>query len=543
MNGASGAPLRVLILEDNPLDAELLATELEIAGFTPECVMTDGAEGFRAGLLAAPDIVLADYQLPQFDAIAALAMAVETAPDIPVIVVSGAMSEETCVQCLRLGAVDYLLKDRLTRLGPAVRHALARRQMESARREAEQAAQDAAVTMQRLVDASPALIYLTDEQGRFLLVNSAFEGACGRGRDQLIHQPAATLPGIDFASRFAERDAECLATQTVSEAEEVFTIRGQARTYVSVRYPLPLAGGAMAVAAIHTDISRQKSVEDELRVAEAELRRQAEVLGAANAELQKLDALRGQFIATVSHELRTPLTSILGYTDLLISDGELPAQARQMVAIIDRNGQRLLRLIEELLYFSRIENDATRPDLAPIDVAELVEHCRTVICPAVATAGLAMACELADGLAPVLADRQQLERVLLNLLSNAVKFSPNGGTVTITARPAGTGRVTIAVSDTGIGIPSDEQDRLFTSFTRSSISEQLAIGGTGLGLAICKSIVDAHGGCITLDSAVGSGTTVTVVLPAAPSDAGISRHSTGSGSSAMGSDTAGPLLL
>jgi PAS domain S-box-containing protein len=512
---AAGTPLRVLILEDNPADAELLAVELEMAGFELAWDRVDNAAGFRAGLLGEPDVVLADYRLPQFDAVAALAMAEAEAPGIPVIVVSGAMSEEACVQCLRLGAVDYLLKDRLARLGPAVRHALARRQLEAARRRAEQSARDAAATMQELVDASPALIYLTDGQGRYLLVNSEFERVCGLGRGELVGRCAAGLTGVEFAPRLAERDACCLRTQAVSEAEEVLTIGGEVRTYVSIRYPLPLPGGGRGVAAIHTDISRQKKVEDALRTTQAELHEQASVLSLANAELQQLDAMRSRFIATVSHELRTPLTSIRGYTELLAADESLPPAARRLVAVIDRNGQRLLRLIEDLLDFARIESGAAKLDLAPVDVADLVTHCRTVIYPAARTAGLGLACDVPGGLPPVLADRQQLERVLLNLLSNAVKFSPDGGSITVSARQATEGEVALTVSDSGIGIPADEQGRLFTSFSRSSITEKRAISGTGLGLAICKGIIDAHRGRITVDSAVGTGTTVTVTLAVA----------------------------
>jgi PAS domain S-box-containing protein len=509
-----GIPLNVLILEDNPTDAELLVIELTMAGFDPEWTRVDDESDFRAGLLDAPDVVLADYHLPQFDAVAALAAAVKLAPEIPVIVVSGMMSEETCVQCLRLGAVDYLLKDRLTRLGPAVRHALDVRETEAARRTAEQVAQAATAILQDLVDGSPALSYLTDEQGRFVLVNRAFEAAVGVGRDRLVGTAAAGLPALPAVRDMTERDRRCLVSRAVEEAEEILPGEKGPRTFVSIRYPMSLADGTPAVGAVYTDISRQKEVETALRDAKTDLREQAAVLADANAELQKLDALRSQFIATVSHELRTPLTSILGFTQVL-ADEDLPSSTADMVRIIDRNGKRLLDLIEQLLSFASIEGGALRLRIGDVDVADLVRSCCIAVQPSVPS-GLTVKVEMPDELPVLRADRQQMDRVLLNLLSNAVKFSPDGGTVTITVEVAGDGdNVSITVRDTGMGIPEDEVKHVFTRFFRSSTTEHRAIGGTGLGLAICKAIVDNHGGRIGVRSEPGEGTTVTVTFPTA----------------------------
>ena len=510
-----GIPLNVLILEDNPTDAELLVIELSMAGFDPDWTRVDAESDFRAGLLDAPDVVLADYHLPQFDAISALAAAVKLAPEIPVIVVSGMMSEETCVQCLRLGAVDYLLKDRLTRLGPAVRHALDFRESEAARRAAEQVAQAATAVLQDLVDGSPALNYLTDEEGRFVLVNRAFEAALGVGRDRLVGTAAADeLPTVPAVRDMTERDRRCLISRAVEEAEEILPGEKGPRTFVSIRYPMSLADGTPAVGAVYTDISRQKEIETALRDAKADLREQAAVLADANAELQKLDALRSQFIATVSHELRTPLTSILGFTQVLAGE-DLPSSSADMVRIIDRNGRRLLDLIEQLLSFASIEGGALRLRIGDVDVADLVRSCCIAVQPSVPS-GLTVKVEMPDELPMLRADRQQMDRVLLNLLSNAVKFSPDGGTVAITVEMADDGdSISITVRDTGIGIPVDEVKLIFTRFFRSSTTERRAIGGTGLGLAICKAIVDNHGGRIGVQSEPGAGTTVTVTFPIA----------------------------
>jgi PAS domain S-box-containing protein len=510
-------PLDVLILEDNPDDAELLARELTTAGFAATWSRVDNPADFLAALRRCPDIVLADYSLPQFDALAALDLANEHAPDIPVIVISGVMSEETCVQSLRRGAVDYLLKDRLTRLGPAVKHALALRTADAARRQAEQQATDSAAILQDVVDAAPAMIYLTDHEGCFLLVNSEFERLAGVDREVIRGRDARALPPTGLSDAILVRDQRCLRRAAIIESEEVTGFGDEERTYLSTRYPLRRPDGSVhAVAAIYTDITRQKGIETELRSTRARLQDQATELARSNADLHHLNELKNQFIATVSHELRTPLTSIRGYTEVLVDirPDRLSLAERRMIDIIDRNGKRLLDLVEDLLSFAHIESGALLRTRSPVDLHDLAETCCAAIEPSLTVVGLKLVSDVPSSLPAVSADPAQLERIVLNLLSNAVKFSPDGGTITLRIRRRDD-TIALAVSDSGIGIPLAEQPRLFTRFFRSSSAQQLAIRGTGLGLAITKALVDAHNGSITVDSAPGAGTTVTVVLPLA----------------------------
>ncbi len=506
-------PLRVVMLEDSPTDAELLAVHLEQAGFDPQWTRVDTVGDYLAALREQPDVILADYTLPQMTALDALHLLHELGNDTPAIVVSGVMDEETCVQALRHGAVDYLLKDRLARLGPAVEHALQQQQLRAAQRRAEQAARETATLLQAVVDGAPQAIHLTDRRGRFLLVNKRFEllaglpagGACGAGVD--------LLPDRDLADRIAAADARCLAGRAVLEAEETTGAGEHAHRWLCLRYPLLRDDGtSYAVAAIWTDITRQKLTEQALREAREELQRHSDELSRANTELTQLDQLKNQFIATVSHELRTPLTSIRGYTEILTDREHLSPAERRIVGIIDANGQRLLGLIEELLTFARMEQGQIPLQLGKVDVADLVERGVAVVTPAASANGISLATDVSPHLPVLSADPGQLERVLLNLLSNAVKFSPDGGTVTVAAHDHGD-HVTVRVQDQGIGIPPEEQGKLFTRFFRSQAAERRAIPGTGLGLAICKVIVEAHGGWITAHSAPGTGTTMTVGLP------------------------------
>jgi signal transduction histidine kinase len=231
--------------------------------------------------------------------------------------------------------------------------------------------------------------------------------------------------------------------------------------------------------------------------------------------LQGLDLEKTMFVSAVSHELRTPLTSMLGYLELLRDGDRGPVSPDQQSAldIVERNGQRLARLIEDLLMVARLESYGKGMVLGDVPVGPLVRQAIDALRPTATERGVALAAAVDRGVGWVRGDAAQLERVMLNLVSNAVKFTPSGGRVDVGAAEDGN-IVRLTVADTGIGIPVDEQSRLFTRFFRSSNAEAYAAPGTGLGLAIVKKLVDAHDGAISIDSSPDVGTTVTVELPA-----------------------------
>ncbi len=233
--------------------------------------------------------------------------------------------------------------------------------------------------------------------------------------------------------------------------------------------------------------------------------------------LQELDRAKNAFISTVSHELRTPLTSITGYLEL-ISEGEmglLEPELEQGIAVVSRNAQRLQALVEDLLTLSEYDSDTVGLQLSAVDLASVVEEGHDALAPLLTRRRLSVELELGERVSLVSADREQLQRVVTNLLTNAVKFTPDGGRVSVSLKQTESGAV-LTVTDTGMGIPEDEQDRLFSRFFRSTLSMTDEIQGTGLGLALCKSVIEAHGGTIALASVEGMGTTVTVDIPSAP---------------------------
>jgi two-component system, OmpR family, phosphate regulon sensor histidine kinase PhoR len=231
-------------------------------------------------------------------------------------------------------------------------------------------------------------------------------------------------------------------------------------------------------------------------------------------ELRALHQARNSFLSTVSHELRTPLTSISGYVEMLREGdaGEITAPQDKMLETVERNATRLRSLIEDLLTLSQIEMGAFKTVKQPVDLRERVSMAASAIQPAAFSGGLSIQLETAPESLVVDGDTKALDRVLMNLLSNAVKFTPSGGRVTVRTRIAD-GQVVLTVSDTGIGIPADEQKALFTRWFRASNATEASVPGTGLGLSIVRTVVANHEGDMEIHSQEGAGTTVIVRLP------------------------------
>ncbi|NJC85588.1 GAF domain-containing sensor histidine kinase [Planosporangium mesophilum] len=230
-----------------------------------------------------------------------------------------------------------------------------------------------------------------------------------------------------------------------------------------------------------------------------------------DAQQRQLERTKDDFVSTVSHELRTPLTSISGFVELLAdpATGPLSDDQRHMLEIVERNTNRLRDMIEDLLTLSHIENGTFRSERELTDVSVVVARAvATVRCTTDHTVHADYPLE------PLMAevDPGQIERVLVNLLSNAVKFTPDGGEVVVSVREDGE-ELVMSVSDTGMGIPRQEQRELFTRFFRASNARTASIPGTGLGLTIVRNIVANHDGEVTVRSEPGEGTTVTVRLP------------------------------
>jgi len=246
-------------------------------------------------------------------------------------------------------------------------------------------------------------------------------------------------------------------------------------------------------------------------------------LSEANIGLYESNRLKSEFVANVSHELRTPLNSIIGFADLLSelarTDPAADPKRMRYIGNILTSARRLLEMINELLEMAKIEAGRVELAIEPTSVSSLVEGLVTILRPQADARALRLATKVAAELPLVETDAGKLQQILFNFLSNAVKFSPEGGTITISAdrvtRPDRSGGVRLAVADEGPGIPYDMQDRIFEKFRQVDASHTRTHGGTGLGLAICRELADRLGASVSVVSEPGRGSTFAVELPLA----------------------------
>jgi len=233
------------------------------------------------------------------------------------------------------------------------------------------------------------------------------------------------------------------------------------------------------------------------------------------AELRELNELKDEFVAVASHEVRTPLTSIIGYAKTLrrpeFSDD--PAVREEFLEAIERQGDRLSRLVQNLLAASRIEDERGRLTLAPVSLAEVMEDVLATLGPR----GRRVAVSLSKDLPLVISDRQRVELILTNLVDNALKFSSPGTSCEVTAWREG-GTVGISVQDRGIGIAPEHLDRIFERFYQVDSSVTRGYGGVGLGLSLVKELITSLGGTIEVSSASGQGSAFVVRIPIAPAE-------------------------
>jgi signal transduction histidine kinase len=234
-------------------------------------------------------------------------------------------------------------------------------------------------------------------------------------------------------------------------------------------------------------------------------------LAAAHQQLLSVDEMKTNFLANVSHELRTPLTSIRSFSELLLDYEDDPAVHREFLLIINSESERLTRLVNDVLDITKIEGGHMDWQMATLDVSALVRHSARSFGPLIATEQLTLELDIDDDVPPVYGDRDRLHQVVANLLSNAMKFTSVGSITLKTA--LGDDAVLISVTDSGVGIALEDQERVFEKFQQVGDTLTDKPRGTGLGLAICRDIVTYHQGWLRVESAPGSGSTFTVGLP------------------------------
>ncbi|MGH6975408.1 MAG: PAS-domain containing protein, partial [Stellaceae bacterium] len=363
-------------------------------------------------------------------------------------------------------------------------------------------------------------VSLVDAEGRFMALNSAYLGLFGIPRGTFgvgDAYEACIRHMVEHGDHdLQDEDVETAVRRVVANAmrpvpQKFERKRSNGRTVEVRRAPLP--GGGFVTTYIDETDARWR--EADLTRIRAELERQAAELVATARSLHAANAAKSMFLANMSHELRTPLNAILGFSEAMRDAmlGPLDSRYRGYAKDIHLSGAYLLRLINDILDTSKIDAGQMHLEQDRIGLAALIAECERLVLERARAAGVALVCAIGRSFPPIAGDRLRLKQALLNLLVNAVKFTPAGGTVRVSASAAKPHGIDIAIVDTGIGMEPASIARALEPFQQLESHLTRRHEGTGLGLPLAKSLIELHGGRLTIESAAGKGTTARIWLP------------------------------
>jgi two-component system, NtrC family, sensor kinase len=521
-------PLRVLLIEDSEVDAELLLLELKRAGYRVVHEQVQTAEALQRALLQDWDVALSDYSMPGFNGVQALEQLKRSGRDIPFIIVSGTIGEETAVLALQAGADDFLVKGNLRRLAPALERSRRELGARLARRDAERALRESEERFRAMFEQAAVGMARVAPDGRWLEVNQRLCDIVGYSRSELLERAFQDITYPDDLHTDLDLVKKVLAGEIQTYTLEKRYVR-KAGDLVWIDLTVSLVSGEAGpkyFVSIIQDISARKAAEAEAQLAQ-KLRHANQELQAAYRDLQKTQsqlvhaakmASLGELVAGVAHEVNNPLAFAMSHIDTVSQAlgrfraelaAPLPSAPELQLKKVERRLAevavglgRIRDLVVKLRTFSRLDDG----EREPTSVSECVDSVLTILG------------HLTRGRIEVRTDFSApdtlecspalLNQVLLNLVANSIDAILGAGTITIKTMIDRDNYV-IIVSDTGCGIPSEIRDRVFEPFFTTKPVGQ----GTGLGLSITHSIIEQHEGSLSLEDAPGGGTIATVRLP------------------------------
>ena len=496
------SPLRILLLEDDAHDAELIHLSLEADHIVCDVARVQTRAKFLAGLEdSGIELILADYKLPSFDGLSALKLALSARPDLPFIFVSGTLGEEAAIEALKIGATDYVLKTRLSRLGPSVHRALREARERAEREKAEEVARRSEKELLDVIEAIPTMAFTTLADGSSAWVNrqwveysgSSVEDTSGSGW-------RATLHPDDLDGHMTKWQQSLASGEPFENEARHRSAIGEYRWFLVRAVPLRDANGKIRKwYGTLTDIEDRKRAEQErerLRQLEADLAYMSRVMTV------------GELAASLAHEIKQPITAALmrakACTRWLRRDApeveEACAAASAMVADVTRAAE----IIDRVRSLYR----RGTPKQEPVDLNEIIREMTVLLNDTAHRNSVSIRTELDVSLPTARADRVQLQQILMNLMSNGIEaMQATGGGLGVASRRTEDGQLLISVSDSGVGLPVDGHERIFEAFFTTKPH------GTGMGLSISRRIIELHGGRLWASPNAGRGATFQFTLP------------------------------
>jgi two-component system cell cycle sensor histidine kinase/response regulator CckA len=502
--------LRILLLEDSAADIRLIEKELKDTHLSFSFALAGNRRDFLNELITSkPDLILSDYAMPAFDGMTAMRLAKQYHPNVPFIIVTGAIDEETAVICLKSGAEDYVLKSRLGRLGPAVESAIRKKQAMEEKAKTEEALQESEKRYRRLFEsAQQAVLLLDSETGTVTDINPFGLQMIGKTRPNVLGKNLLETGFVSDPLLFQQIQNRLQVSENVSlEGMALTSMDGSNRDIEMTcnRYQLDDRG---VIHCFIRDVTQRRHSEEERVKMQAQL-----------FEAQKMEAI-GAVAGGVAHDFNNLMTAIQISTDLAMMKIDESHDLFRELKEIRNSAMRATSLIRQLLLFSRKHPMEFRTlDLNPI-IENLLHMLHRLI-----GEDIDLRAELDPALQPVRADASNMEQVIMNFVLNGRDAMPKGGTVII--RTANVelneadcrklpdlkpGRyMRLSVSDTGIGMDAETLDRIFEPFFTTKAPGK----GTGLGLSVVYGIVKQHEGAIQVQSEPMKGSTFSVYLPTA----------------------------
>jgi signal transduction histidine kinase/FixJ family two-component response regulator len=501
--------IRILYIEDDPGLSRLVRAKLEAEGYRVEICAT-GREGLAAFDEALHDLVIIDYQLPDYNGLQVLESLVARGAAIPVIIATGAGSEEIAVRAMKLGAADYINKESYGKffhlLPSLIEKTMRQHELARQKQRAETESRESEERLRSILASIDDAVLVTDKAGLFVAARASGDhGRPSAASPDWIGATFRDVGGEDVACAFEASFAAVQANNRVEQFDYSLSMEGSEVWFNAKVSPLKdMHSGFAGVTIVARDVTVRKQAEEQLRLASL----------AANAASRA----KTELLAGMSHELRTPLTAIIGYAEILFYEyfGTVNERQKQQLDVILQCSRHLLDLINDILDIAKIESGKTDLDLSAVRIGSLISHTVVLLKETAARRKIRVQVTVPPELASleISADERRIKQVLFNLLSNALKFTSEGGEIEISLWMR-EGLLAVSVTDTGIGIPATELEKIFEAFYqikgRPSTSRA---PGSGLGLSLARQIVDLHGGRIWAESeGEGTGSRFVFTLP------------------------------